>query len=252
MGKASDLDATYTFVNTRALNFRGGLGKQINFTTTVFESQGRFAGYYNDYAESLKPSGGNPAIIPGMGIGKEFKTDAYDFPLAEANITFAPSKIFDFQLGYGRNFIGDGYRSLLESDGASPYPYFKINTTFWKIKYTNTYMWLKDVRPDVTVERTYASKYMANHYLSWNVSNKLNFGFFESVVWTDTNNRGFDVNFVNPVIFYRSVEFASSSRSGNALLGFTAKYKWNNNVNFYGQFLLDEFSVSDMGAELEK
>lgn len=246
MGKASDLDASYSYVNTRALNFRGGLGKQINFTTTIFESQGRFAGYYNDYAETLKPSGGNPAIIPGMGIAKQFKTDAYDFPLAEANITFAPSKIFDLQLGYGRNFIGDGYRSLLETDGASPYPYFKINTTFWKIKYTNTYMWLKDVRPDVTVDRTYASKYMANHYLSWNVSNKLNFGFFESVVWTDTNNRGFDVNFVNPIIFYRSVEFASSSRSGNALLGMTSKYKWNNNVNLYAQFLLDEFSIGDM------
>ncbi|CAC9974290.1 energy transducer TonB [Flavobacterium panici] len=246
MGKASDLDASYSYVNTRGLNFRGGLGKQINFTTTIFESQGRFAGYYNDYAETLKPSGGNPAIIPGMGIAKRFKTDAYDFPLAEANITFAPSKIFDLQLGYGRNFIGDGYRSLLETDGASPYPYFKINTTFWKIKYTNTYMWLKDVRPDVTVDRTYASKYMANHYLSWNVSNKLNLGFFESVVWTDTNNRGFDVNFVNPIIFYRSVEFASSSRSGNALLGMTSKYKWNNNVNLYAQFLLDEFSIGDM------
>lgn len=246
MGKASDLDASYSYVNTRGLNFRGGLGKQINFTTTIFESQGRFAGYYNDYAETLKPSGGNPAIIPGMGIAKRFKTDAYDFPLAEANITFAPSKIFDLQLGYGRNFIGDGYRSLLETDGASPYPYFKINTTFWKIKYTNTYMWLKDVRPDVTVDRTYAGKYMANHYLSWNVSNKLNFGFFESVVWTDTNNRGFDVNFVNPIIFYRSVEFASSSRSGNALLGMTSKYKWNNNVNLYAQFLLDEFSIGDM------
>lgn len=246
MGKASDLDASYSYVNTRALNFRGGLGKQVNFTTTIFESQGRFAGYYNDYAETLKPSGGNPAIIPGIGIAKQFKTDAYDFPLAEANITFAPSHIFDFQLGYGRNFIGDGYRSLLESDGASPYPYFKINTNFWKIKYTNTYMWLKDVRPDVTVDRTYASKYMANHYLSWNVSNKLNLGFFESVVWTDTNNRGFDVNFVNPIIFYRSVEFASSSRSGNALLGATGKYKWNNNVNLYAQFLLDEFSIGDM------
>jgi hypothetical protein len=87
---------------------------------------------------------------------------------------------------------------------------------------------------------------MANHYLSWNVSNKLNLGFFESVVWTDTNNRGFDVNFVNPIIFYRSVEFASSSRSGNALLGMTSKYKWNNNVNLYAQFLLDEFSIGDM------
>ena len=248
MGKASDIDASYTYVNTRALNFRGGLGKNLNFTTTVFESQGRFAGYFNDYAETLKPSGGNPAIIPGMGIAKRFKTDAYDFPLAEANITFAPSKFFDFQLGYGRNFIGDGYRSLFESDGASPYPYFKINTNFWKIKYTNTYMWLKDVRPDVTLEKTYATKFMANHYLSWNVSNKLNLGFFESVVWTDTNNRGFDINFVNPIIFYRSVEFSSSSRSGNALLGMSGKYKWNNNVNLYAQFLLDEFSVGDMAG----
>jgi hypothetical protein len=248
MGKASDIDASYTYVNTRALNFRGGLGKQINFTTTFFESQGRFAGYFNNYAESLKPSGGNPAIVPGIGIAKRFKTDAYDFPLAEANITFAPSKFFDFQLGYGRNFIGDGYRSLLEADGASPYPYFKINTTFWKIKYTNTYMWLKDVRPDVTEEKTYASKFMANHYLSWNVSNRLNLGFFESVVWTDSNNRGFDINFVNPIIFYRAVEFGSSSRSGNALLGLTGKYKWNNDINLYGQFLIDEFSVSDVKA----
>lgn len=248
LGKASDIDASYTYVNTRALNFRGGLGKQINFTTTFFESQGRFAGYFNDYAESIKPSGGNPAIIPGVGIAKRFKTDAYDFPLAEANITYTPSKIFDLQLGYGRNFIGDGYRSLLEGDGASPYPYFKINTKFWKIKYTNTYMWLKDVRPDVTVERTYATKFMANHYLSWNVSNRLNLGFFESVVWTDTNNRGFDINFVNPIIFYRAVEFGSSSRSGNALLGITGKYKWNNSINLYSQFLIDEFSVSDVGA----
>jgi len=248
MGKASDLDASYTYVNTRALNFRGGLGKQINFTTTFFESQGRFAEYFNDYAESIKPSGGNPAIIPGVGIAKRFKTDAYDFPLAEANITFAPGKIFDFQLGYGRNFIGDGYRSLLESDGASPYPYFKLNTKFWKIKYTNTYMWMKDVRPEVTAEKTYATKFMANHYLSWNVSNRVNLGFFESVVWTNTNNRGFDANFVNPIIFYRAVEFGSSSKSGNALLGITGKYKWNNSINLYSQFLIDEFSVSDVGA----
>ncbi|KAF2337391.1 energy transducer TonB [Flavobacterium ginsenosidimutans] len=248
LGKASDLDASYTYVNTRALNFRGGLGKQINFTTTFFESQGRFAGYFNDYAESIKPSGGNPAIIPGIGIAKQFKTDAYDFPLAEANITFTPSKFFDLQLGYGRNFIGDGYRSLLESDGANPYPYFKLNTNFWKIKYTNTYMWMKDVRPDVTVDGTYATKFMANHYLSWNVSNRLNLGFFESVVWTNTNNRGFDASFVNPIIFYRAVEFGSSSKSGNALLGLTGKYKWNNSVNLYSQFLIDEFSVSDVGA----
>ncbi|PKH67187.1 gliding motility protein RemB [Flavobacterium sp. ALD4] len=246
VGKASHSDVAYTYVNTRAINFRGGLGDKLNFTTTVFESQGRFADYFNRYAESIKPAGGNPAIIPGIGIAKDFKTGSYDFPLAEANLTFSASKHIDLQLGYGRNFIGDGYRSLMESDGASPYPYFKINTNFWKIKYTNTYMWLKDVRPEVTLERTYATKFMANHYLSWNISNRLNLGFFESVIWTNTNDRGFDASFVNPIIFYRSVEFASSARTGNALLGLTYKYKWSDQINVYGQFLLDEFSLGDI------
>lgn len=246
IGRASGNKKENTFINTRGLNFRGELGSQLSFTTTVFESQGRFAYYFNQYAETIKPAGGNPAIIPGIGIAKDFKIDAYDFPLAEANLTYVTNKFVDLQLGYGRNFIGDGYRSLLVSDGASSYPYFKINTNFWKIKYTNTFMWLKDVRPEVTVDRTYAKKFMANHYLSWNISNRLNLGFFESVVWSDSNNRGFDMSFVNPIIFYRSVEFASSSRSGNALLGLTAKYKWNNEINFYGQFLLDEFSLSEV------
>lgn len=235
-----------TFINTRGIQFNGGLGKTVNFTSTLYESQGRFAAYFNQYAESIKPDGGNPAIIPGIGIAKRFKTTAYDFPLAEANLAFTPSNFVNLNLGYGRNFIGDGYRSLLLSDGASPYPYVKVNTTFWKIKYTNIYTWLKDVRPEVTVDRTYATKYVASHYLSMNVSKRLNLGFFESVVWTNQNNRGFDMSFVNPIIFYRAVEFSSSSRSGNALLGFTSKYKFNNQINFYGQFLLDEFSLEDV------
>lgn len=246
MGKSNPSVSKTTFVNTRGVQVQGGLGEQLNFTTTLYESQGRFADYFNRYAQSIKPSGGNPGIIPGVGIAKEFKTDAYDFPLTEANLTYTPSKFLNLQMGYGRNFIGDGYRSLLESDGASPYPNVKINTNFWKIKYTNTYMWLKDVRPEVTIDKTYATKYMANHYLSWNVSKKLNLGFFESVVWTNSNNRGFDMSFVNPIVFYRSVEFASSPKTGNALLGLTAKYKWNNQINFYGQFLLDEFSLAEV------
>lgn len=247
-GKSDPSVSSYTYVNTRGIQFNGGLGKELNFTTTVYESQGRFADYFNRYAESLAPAGGNPAIIPGIGIAKGFKSDAYDFPLAEANLAYTPSKFLNMNLGYGRNFIGDGYRSLLLGDGASPYPYFKLNTSFWKIKYTNIYTWLKDVRPDVTVDRTYATKFAASHYLSLNVTNRWNIGLFESVVWTNKNNRGFDMSFANPIIFYRSVEFASSARSGNALLGLTSKFKLNNQIQFYGQFLLDEFSLSDMKA----
>ena len=247
-GKSDPSVSSYTFINTRGIQFNGGLGKELNFTTTIYESQGRFADYFNTYAVSIKPDGGNPAIIPGIGIAKEFKSDAFDFPMAEANLSYTPSKFINLNLGYGKNFIGDGYRSLLLGDGASPYPFFKLNTTFWKIKYTNIYTWLKDVRSEVIEDRTYATKFAASHYLSLNVSNRWNIGLFESVVWSNKNNRGFDMSFVNPIIFYRTVEFTSSSRSGNALLGLTSKYKLSNQINIYGQFLIDEFSLNDVKA----
>ncbi|WP_235819699.1 gliding motility protein RemB [Flavobacterium davisii] len=246
LGKTSPEKAGYTYNNTRAIQLQGGLGENLSFTSSIFESQGFFADYYNRLAISQKPSGGNPAIIPGTGIAKDFRGNQFDFPSAEAIISYSSSDHLNIQLGYSRNFIGDGYRSLLQGDAASPYPFVKINTSFWKIKYTNTYMWLKDVRPEVTTEKTYATKYMANHYLSWNASKRLNIGFFESVVWSNTNNRGFDLNFVNPIIFYRSVEFTSSSKSGNAAIGLTAKYKWTSRFNTYGQLFIDEFAVGDV------
>ncbi len=246
LGKDVQSELSYTYNNTRALNVQGALGEKISFSAGVYESQGRFADYVNAYAESIKPDGGNPAIVPGRGIAKAHGDDSYDYPIAEGYISYRASKMFNAQFGHGKNFIGDGYRSLFVSDAASPHPYLKLNTSFWKIKYTNTWMWLKDVRPEATVDGAYGSKYMATHFLSWNVTKKLNVGFFESVLWTNDNGRGFDVNYLNPIIFYRAIEFSTGSRAGNALIGLSGKYKFSSKVNMYGQLIIDEFSSKDI------
>jgi hypothetical protein len=60
-----------------------------------FESQGRFAGYFNRYAESIKPAGGNPAI-PELNC-KDFKTSAYDF-LGRSQFNL-PKQIHRFTVG---------------------------------------------------------------------------------------------------------------------------------------------------------
>jgi len=245
-GANTKSDHKGTFNNTRGVYLQGGLGNKLNFSATVLESQGRFPDYFNQFAESLKPFGPDPGIIPGRGIAKRFKKDAYDFPVAEGYLSYAPADFLSIQFGHGKNFIGDGYRSLLLSDNASPYPYLKLNTKFWKIKYTNTWMWLRDVRPEVTEDGAFLTKYMANHYLSWNITKKFNLGLFESVMWTNTNDRGFDINYLNPVIFYRATEFATGPDAGNAIIGLSSKYKWNDKLNLYGQFILDEFSLGDV------
>jgi len=247
IGKDTEADFSTTYNNTRGVFIQGGLGEKFNFSASVYESQGRFAEYFNNYALSIQAEGGEP-IVPGRGLSKLFKNQGFDYPVAEAYLSYSPAKFLNIQFGHGKNFIGDGYRSLLLSDVASPHPFLKLNTKFWKIKYTNTWMWLRDVRGEVTEDGAFLTKYMANHYLSWNVSKRLNIGLFESVLWADDNNRGFDVNYFNPVIFYRAIEFSTGQDAGNAILGASAKYKWNNKVNIYGQFILDEFAINDITA----
>lgn len=239
-------DYDFTYNNTRELIVQGGLGKKFNFYSVIYENQGRFAQYYNRFAESIRPSRGGPAIVPGRGIAKTFMDGGYDYPVAEGYLSFTPSEFINIQFGHGNNFIGDGYRSLLLSDNPSPYPYLKLNTSFWKIKYTNTWMSLRDVRPEVTDEGSFRTKYIANHYLSLNISKRLNLGFFESVMWENDNDRGFDLNYLNPVIFYRAIEFATGADGGNAIIGLTGKYKISNQAYTYGQWLIDEFSSSDI------
>ncbi len=241
-----DEEFDFTYNNSRMAIIQGGLGKNLNFYTVVYENQGRFAGYYNRYAESIRPSRGGPAIVPGRGIAKDFMNDGYDYPVAEGYLSFSPGDFINIQFGHGKNFIGDGYRSLLLSDNASPYPFLKLNTTFWKLKYTNTWMSLRDVRADVVDEGSYRTKYIANHYLSWNATKRLNIGFFESVMWENDNGRGFDVNYLNPVIFYRAIEFSTGADGGNAIIGFSGKYKWTDDLYTYGQWVIDEFSSGDV------
>jgi len=242
IGKDNSDNIDFTYNNTRALQIQGGLGKKLNFSTSFYESQGRFSNYITKFIRENNPLGAS-GTVPGRGKGKGLQKGGFDYPVAEAYLSYSPNKFFNFQFGHGKNFIGDGYRSMMLSDVASPYPHFKISTQFWKIKYTNLWMWLDDVRPEVSLNDLSPRKFAAIHHLSWNVNKKLNIGLFEATITDNENGRGFDVNFFNPVIFYRAVEFSRGSEAGNALMGFSTKYKWTQNITTYTQFVLDELTV---------
>lgn len=184
-------------------------------------------------------------MVPGRGKAKGFKQDAFDYPVAEGYLAYKPNKYLEFQFGNGKNFIGDGYRSLLLSDVASPMTYLKMNVDVWKFKYTNLWLWGTDVRHPAVVNGEHARKYIAIHYLSINITDRFNLGLFESAV--SKGDQGFDVAFLNPLMFYRSVEFSRGEDAGNAMIGLTAKYKLKENLMLYSQLIIDEFSFSKIG-----
>lgn len=246
LGRDFEMDFT-TYNNSRVGILQGGVGKRFTFYTAVFESQGKFAGYFNDYAREIGREGTSLATIPGRGIAEAFRGSGFDYPVAEAYVNFEATNFIDLELGTGNNFIGDGYRSLLLSDNASPNAYVKMNTTFWKFKLTNIWSTPRNLN-NQTPGGSYETKYMSTHYLSYNVTKRFTLGLFESILFESDGNRGYDWNFVNPIIFYNMAEYGTGTRAGKSLLGLTYKYKWSNNFNTYGQLLIDELALGDVAA----
>jgi len=233
------------WINTRGALVEGTLGKNFAFATSIYETQARLPLWITNYVSLRK-------AVPGQGWFKSFDNGtALDFTNASGYISWSPGRYFNFQLGHGKNFWGDGYRSLLLSDCSYYYPYFMITTTFWKIKYVN--LWCQFSHPDVVAYRgtgdaIFAKKYSAMHYLSFVPWNKLNISVFESVTWNagdSTFHRGFDPAYLNPIIFFRPVEFNLGS-GDNEMLGMNLRYTPVKGIVLYGQFVIDEFKIKEM------
>lgn len=233
------------YTNTRGVLMQGNIGKKFSFSTMVLENQSLFPNYVTRFINQN-------AVVPGQGKARGFKeSGSKDYSMAWGTISYNASEYFNFEFGHGKNFIGDGYRSLLLSDAGFSYPYLKITTSVWNIKYMNIFAEMQDIRPGVEANDDVLNvkKFTTMHYLSWKVNKRLSLGFFEAIVWQDTTGtRGFDVNYLNPIIFYRPVEFSLGSPD-NAVLGMNLSYKLTDNTSFYGQLVLDEFILSELRAQ---
>jgi hypothetical protein len=177
-------------------------------------------------------------------------TNSYSFSNFSGYASYSPNKIFNFQLGNGKHFIGDGYRSLILSDIANNYPYFRINANFWHIQYNVWYTWLRDISNSNGIKKNFQDKFSTMHYLSWNVTKEFNLSVFENIIWqgTDSNRtRGYDVNYLNPVVFFRPQEYSVGSPD-NAFIGLNSSLKLFSCLKLYGQLALDEFYLKEIRA----
>lgn len=227
------------WTNTRGLELGGTIGRKFAFTSHFFEDQGRFADYYTRFAIENR-------VIPGQGRARAYGREAFDYGYAGGTLSYTPSKYVNFQLGYDKNFIGDGYRSLLLSDNAFNYPFFKITASLGKVRYMAMYAQFIDFYDHFDLElqsedNPYPKKNAIFHYLSWNATRRLSIGLFENVMWQP---RGFDFSYANPLVFARPVEFANGSPD-KVLAGLNASYKIADRYVIYGQFMLNEFRGKD-------
>lgn len=222
----------HLFLNTRGITLRGRIAEKIGFSAYITDNQERDPLYVQEFENERK-------AVPGAGFYKDFKVAGYDYFDARGYITFGIAKVIDVAFGYDRNFIGNGHRSLFLSDFSNNALFFKLNTRVWKFNYQALFMELHSARTtgaDIFIPK----KYAAMHHLDLAVTRWLNVGLFEGVVFGRKDH--FEFGYLNPVIFYRSIEQQNGSFD-NAMLGVDVKANLAGKFQVYGQFLLDEMNL---------
>jgi hypothetical protein len=231
-----------TFLNTRGYQLGGTVGSNFYFYSSGYEDQGRFADYYQTYINKI-------GFIPGEAYDRDFTaTTRDDWSYVTAIVSYSPVKNLNITLGEDKTFIGDGYRSLLLSDFAAPYPLLRLTANLGRVQYMMMWTNMEDMQqPKFDTYGNDRRKWAEFHYLDWSVTNRLSLGFFNAIIIGAANNtgetHGFDVNYINPILFDSSIG-TKTPYSDNVLSGFTGKYKILNKTALYGQLLFDRLGES--------
>jgi hypothetical protein len=216
---AETYNSRFIFDRVLGLEVRGNIKRVFSFYFNVLGSSAR-PEYY--VTQRIHPTVfNNHVYVPGQAYWKDYSSrlfkfnDGIDYFDARGYVNVNILKYMNLSFGRDKFFIGNGQRSLFLSDNAAPYLFLRLNINVWRFNYQSIFAELTNqyVRGS---DQLLPKKYMAVHHLSIQATHWLNLGLFESVVMRRSNH--FELQYLNPIIFYRSVEHALGSPD-NVMIG---------------------------------
>ena len=223
-----------TWLNTRGFQAGGTISDKFFFHTSGYENQGVFPDYVDEFINENR-------VVPGQMYGKIGK-ETQDWAYVSAIVSYAPVKNIHLSLAYGKDFIGDGYRSMLLSDISSNKTSFKFNGTFGDVRIMS--IWSYMLNPRETENEEFGRgrslrKYGAFQYVDWNATNELSLGVFHSLLWGNRSS-----------VFYMPDSSGLALPEGESSMmqvGVNAKYKVLDKAALYGQVLLSRNVAAQIG-----
>lgn len=241
-------DGKNTWLNGRGAQAGGSVGDQFSFYMNLFENQGVFSNYITKFIDKNQ-------VVPSELRGRlEPDKRIKDWTYVTALLSYTPIDHLNIALGYDKNFIGDGYRSMLLSDNAGNYSFLRLRANLGNVTYQTIFAYMLDPGAEKLTEiRSLGdrAKWAAMHYVDWNATERFSIGFFQAVTWADAypeGKRGFDFNYIHPLIFLRPLEGANTTSPDKMRIGFNAKYEVAEHTAVYGQFMFDEFTAKEFFA----
>jgi hypothetical protein len=238
VGRSSRGNKTVT-LNTRGVRLSGNVGNKVYFEAEDYENLAKFGGYIDSFVRYSQ-------VVPGQGAthNRDNTAASQDYNYASGRVVYMPSSLLEFDLGYNKNFIGDGFRSLLLSDWSFNNPYLRATVKWKRFQYSviwNNYIGYFINDPNNVLYNP--RKWGQTFFLDYQVAPGTNIGLFESVMWPgQTEKYQSDLNWTvaSPVMFLHG----NSSNSGvpnNTLTGLNVKVSVAPRTFAYSQFAISQF-----------
>ena len=156
------------------------------------------------------------------------------------------TKYITFQAGRSKFHLGQADGSVWLNDYAPALPFVRAIVQVPHVVYGYQINYLQN--PDLRFGGRLQHAFNFTHYLDFNFG-PLTINMFETVVQDPIDSlgarRGLDVNYFNPVIFFRAVDLLLGSPD-NVLLGLGGSLRLKKKILLYGYGILDEMIVSQL------
>jgi hypothetical protein len=170
----------------------------------------------------------------------------FDFTEAYLKADFGPVNL---QFGREYNQIGTGYDDrLLLSNNAPAFDFLKLEARYKSVRLVFLHGSIVGDSTQfpglVQSEPQGSQKYFAMHRLQFSGFDRFNFGVSEMIIYQRFSP---DFAYLNPVIFYKSVEHSLGDRD-NAFLSFDLELFPLDGYKLYGTWLIDDIDFSKLGT----
>lgn len=243
-------DQNYVYTNSRGLYFSGEIGSRFAFQTGFYEVQREALSFRIAQVDSTE-------VYPGWSRVKPFKYNQYDYNMSFGNISLLLKDNWMVEMGYGKSFIGHGYRSLILSDAIVNYPYVRNTLYLWdkQLLIANTWGSMQSMTRlplGDTPESLFRRKGFTMHYVSWIPAKNFEVGVFEGTLWRMADSAAV---YALPWNYYAGIPGTGIGVEGmdgvnNVFVGANVRYSLTSGITFYGQWMADSFSGKSGGFQL--
>ncbi|OJU76381.1 MAG: hypothetical protein BGO09_15750 [Bacteroidetes bacterium 47-18] len=220
----------HTFTNFRGGEIRGRIANRIGFYTLLGDNQERPFVNVGNWETRYKS-------FPGNDFYRRLDNGTFDAFVGRGYFTVdIVPRHFKLAFGYDKQFIGNGIRSLVQSNETAAGTFLRLQTNIGGFQVDNLYQELVSDFAGLGNDDRLPRKYASFHQVSRNIGSRLSIALFESTMYGASND--FKLTNLIPVIYVNTLMRALEAQQKTSL-GLQFKYLPARSVQLYGQAMAD-------------